>query len=139
MGFSSGYSREVWVSKDLFWPIWVKRARCRRCLVRPALLPSFCLPHRRYAVEVMGAAVEAHVAGVSLRAIAARAGLNEPAVRLWCGRFAGRTELSRPVGAGIAVGLGGPVGNAPRARVFSAAEEERLMWLIDPIEPKRPP
>lgn len=187
MGFSSGYSRQVWVSKDLSWPIWVKRARCRRCGSRPALLPSFCLPHRRYAVGVIGSAVEAHVGGASLRAVAARAELNEPAVRLWCHRFAERAELARAVVAGIAAGLGGQasiaagsveaavlaalqaavagrgetqrlprwsaisvltggmwlapvkVTNAPPTRVFSAAEEERLMSLVDTNDGKRPP
>ena len=70
MGFSSGYWRDVRVSRDVSWPIWVRRARCRRCGTRPALLPSFCSVYRRYAVAVMGSAVEAHVEGTSLRAVA---------------------------------------------------------------------
>jgi hypothetical protein len=112
MGFSSGYWRDVWVSKDVSWPIWVKRACCRRCGTRPALLPSFCLPHRRYAVGVIGPAVEAHVRGTSLRAVAARAELNEPAVRLWCRRFRERAELALAVVAVFAAGLGGQAGMA---------------------------
>jgi hypothetical protein len=112
MGFSSGYSRDVWVSKDMSWPIWVKRARCRRCGTRPALLPSFCSPRRRYAVGVIGSAVEAHVGGTSLRAVAARAELNEPAVRLWCRRFRERAEVALAVVAGIAAWLGGLAGMA---------------------------
>jgi Domain of unknown function (DUF6431) len=123
MGFSSGYWRDVWVSKDVSWPIWVKRARCWRCRTRPALLPSFCSPCRRYAVGVIGSAVEAHVEGASLRVVAARAGLNEPAVRLWCGRFRQRAELVVAVVAGIAAGLGGRVGVAAgsaEAAVLSA-------------------
>jgi hypothetical protein len=186
MGFCSGYWRDVWVSKDVSWPIWVKRARCRRCRGRPALLPSFCLPYRRYGVGVIGPAVEAHVEGTSVRAVAARAGLNEPAVRLWCRRFRERTEVALAVVAVIAAGLGGAAGVAassaqavlcalkaavavvcetegleawsaisvwtggmwlgplkvdcaPRTRVFPAADEQRLMTVIDPNEPKRPP
>lgn len=126
MGFSSGYCRDVWVSKDVSWPIWVKRACCRRCGTRPALLPSFCLPHRRYAASVIGPAIEAHVRGTSLRAVAARAELNEPAVRLWCRRFGERAELALAVVAGIAAGLGGQAGmvagSAQAATVLSALQ-----------------
>jgi hypothetical protein len=88
-------------------------------------LPSFCLPYRRYAVGVIGPAVEAHVEGASLRAVAARAGLNEPAVRLWCRRFRQRAELVVAVVAGIAAGLGGRVGVAAgsaEAAVLSALQ-----------------
>jgi hypothetical protein len=123
MGFSSGYRRDVWVSKDVSWPVWVKRVRCRRCRIRPALLPSFCSPCRRYAVGVIGSAIEAHVEGMSLRAVAARAGLNEPAVRLWCQRFRQRAEVAVAVLAVIAAGLGGRVGVAvgsAEAAVLSA-------------------
>jgi hypothetical protein len=187
MGFCSGYWRDVWVSKDVSVPIWVKRARCRRCRGRPALLPSFCLPYRRYGVGVIGPAVEAHVEGTSVRAVAAGAGLNEPAVRLWCRRFHERAEVALAVVAVIVAGLGGPAGVAgraaetvvlsalraavvvmcetesleawpaisvwtggmwlgplrvdcaPRTRVFPPADEQRLMTVIDPNEPKRPP
>jgi Domain of unknown function (DUF6431) len=185
MGFSSGYWRAVWVSRDVSWPIWVERARCRRCRSRPALLPSFCSPYRRYAVGVIGSVIEAHVGGASLRAVAARAELNEPAVRLWCRRFRERAEVAVAVVGLIVAGLGGrvsvaagsaeaavlsalksavavmcateslerwsaisawtgglwlaPLAYAPGSRVFQAVGEERLMSLIDPNEPKRPP
>lgn len=124
MGFSSGYWREVWVSKDVSWPIWVKRARCRRCRGRLALLPSFCLAYRRYAVGVIGLVVEAHVEGTSLRAVAARAGLNEPAVRLWCRRFRERAEVVLAVVAVLARGLGGAVlaGRAAERAALSALQ-----------------
>jgi hypothetical protein len=120
MGFSSGYWRQVWLSKEASLAIWVKRARCRRCGSRLALLPSFCVPHRRYAVGVIGPVVEAHVEGTSLRAIAARAGLNEPAVRLWCRRFRERAEVALAVVAVIATGLGGQVGLAAGAAETAA-------------------
>jgi hypothetical protein len=113
--------------------------------------------------------------------VAARAGLNEPAVRLWCRRFRDRAEV-------MVAGLGGLAGmaagsaeavvlsalqaavapvcetqeglerwsmisawsggmwlaplesaKAPGSRVFHPAGEERLMSLIDPNDPKRPP
>jgi hypothetical protein len=121
MGFSSGYWRDVRVSREVSWPIWVRRARCRRCGTRPALLPSFCSVYRRYAVAVMGSAVEAHVAGVSLRAVAARAGLNEPAVRLWCRRFRDRAEVTAAVVAGLG-GLVGVTAGLAEAAVLSALQ-----------------
>jgi len=125
MGFCSGYWRQVWLSKDFSLPIWVRRGRCRRCGIRPALLPSFCSPYRRYAVDVIGSAVEAHVEGTSLRAIATGAGLNEPAVRLWCRRFRERAEVALAVVAGIAAGFGGRAGvvaRAAEAAVLSALQ-----------------
>jgi hypothetical protein len=64
--------------------------------------------------------VEAHVEGTSLRAIAARAGLNEPAVRLWCRRFRERAEVALAVVAVIATGLGGQVGLAAGAAETAA-------------------
>ena len=136
---------------------------------------------------VIGSAVEAHVEGASLRAVAAGAELNEPAVRLWCRRFRERAEVAVAVVGAIAVGLVGQAGvatrsaesailsalgaavavmceteslerwsaisvltggmwlapleaaTAPGSRVFPTPAEQRLMSLIDPNEPERPP
>ena len=141
----------------------------------------------RYAMGVIGSAVEAHVEGASLRAVAAGAELNEPAVRLWCRRFRERAEVAVAVVGAIAVGLVGQAGvatrsaesailsalgaavavmceteslerwsaisvltggmwlapleaaTAPGSRVFPTPAEQRLMSLIDPNEPERPP
>jgi hypothetical protein len=138
-------------------------------------------------VGVIGSAVEAHVEGMSLRAVAARDELNEPAVRLWCRRFRERAEVALAVVAVIAAGLGGRAGVAarsaeavvlselqtavalmceteslqrwsaisvwtdgmwlaplqvvvaPRTRVFSTADDEGFIAVIDPNDGERPP
>jgi len=75
--------------------LWPRRARCRGRAVTHVLLPEIALLRRQDEVAVIGAAIEASVAGVGYRRIAA--GLRVPAdtVRGWLRRFAQRAELLR--------------------------------------------
>jgi hypothetical protein len=59
------------------------------------LLPDIGLLRRRDGVAVIGAALEAHVAGQGYRRIAERFGVPADTVRGWLGRFAARAELLR--------------------------------------------
>ena len=72
-----------------------RRARCRGCLGTHVLLPDLCLLRRRDEVSVIGAAIEANVAGEGYRRIAGRLGVPADTVRGWLRRFAGRAELLR--------------------------------------------
>jgi hypothetical protein len=65
MVFWGGYWRYVREGGD--FRIWVRRARCCRCRVSTALLPSFCLAGRLYTAEVVGATVAGALDGRPLR------------------------------------------------------------------------
>jgi hypothetical protein len=100
-----------------------RRARCRGCLGSHVLLPEVVLLRRQDEVAVIGAAIEAHVAGEGHRVIASRLGVPAGTVRGWLRRFAGRAGLIRahftrcavaldpelgsvlPAGSGVADGL----------------------------------
>jgi len=72
-----------------------RRARCRGCGVTHVLLPDVALLRRRDEVSVIGAAIEAKVAGSGYRRIASRLGVPADTVRGWLCRFAARGELVR--------------------------------------------
>jgi transposase-like protein len=59
------------------------------------LLPDLALLRRQDEVSVIGAAVEAKVAGSGFRSIASRLGVHAGTVRGWLRRFAERAELIR--------------------------------------------
>ena len=81
------------VSGDWRWR--PRRARCRGCRGTHVLLADLCLLRRQDEVEVIGEAVEAHVAGEGHRPIAARLGVPAGTVRGWLRRYAGRAEVIR--------------------------------------------
>jgi hypothetical protein len=60
-----------------------RRARCRGCLGTHVLLPELCLLRRQDEVSVIGAAIEANVAGEGYRRIASRLGAYADTVRGW--------------------------------------------------------
>jgi hypothetical protein len=72
-----------------------RRARCRGCLGTHVLLPDVALLRRQDEVVVIGAAIEASVAGEGYRRIAARLGVYADTVRGWLWRFAERAEVIR--------------------------------------------
>jgi hypothetical protein len=72
-----------------------RRARCRECAGTHVLLPDVALVRRRDEVAVIGAAIEALVAGYGHRPIAERVGVAKDTVRGWLRRFAERAELIR--------------------------------------------
>ncbi len=72
-----------------------RRARCRACAGTHVLLSEIVLLRRRDGVSVIGAAIEASVAGEGYRRIAARLGACADTVRGWLRRFVRRAELVR--------------------------------------------
>lgn len=72
-----------------------RRARCRGCAGTHVLLPDVALLRRRDEVSVIGAAIEAKVAGAGYRPIAGRLGVHADTVRGWLRRFAERAERIR--------------------------------------------
>jgi hypothetical protein len=73
-----------------------RRARCRGCLDTHVLLPEVALLRRQDEVSVIGAAIEAKVAGAGgYRRIAAGLGVHADTVRGWLRRFVERAELVR--------------------------------------------
>lgn len=72
-----------------------RRARCRGCAGTHVLLPDVALLRRRDEVAVVGAAIEASVAGEGHRPIAERLGVPKDTVRGWLRRFAERAARVR--------------------------------------------
>ena len=72
-----------------------RRARCRGCLGTHVLLPEVAVLRRQDEVSVIGAAIEATVAGEGYRRIASRLGVHADTVRGWLGRFAERAGVIR--------------------------------------------
>jgi hypothetical protein len=72
-----------------------RRARCRGCAGTHVLLPDVALSRRRDEVSVIGAAIEAKVAGEGHRLIARRLGVHADTVRGWLRRFAEHAERIR--------------------------------------------
>jgi hypothetical protein len=72
-----------------------RRARCRGCAGTHVLLPDVALLRRQDEVSVIGAAIEASVAGEGYRRIASRLGVHADTVRGWLCRFAERAGLLR--------------------------------------------
>ena len=72
-----------------------RRARCRGCTGTHVLLPDLALSRRQDEVGVIGAAIEAHVAGEGYRRISARLGAYLGTVRGWLRRFVERADLIR--------------------------------------------
>ncbi len=72
-----------------------RRARCRGCAGTHVLLADIALLRRRDEVAVIGAAIEAKVAGQGHRPIAARLGVPKDTVRGWLRRFAADSEAIR--------------------------------------------
>jgi len=69
------------------------------------LLADLCLLRRQDEVEVIGRAVEAHVAGVGHRPIAERLGVSAGTVRGWLRRFEANAEVIRALFTRCAVAL----------------------------------
>ena len=91
------------VSGDWRWR--PRRARCRGCAGTHVLLADVCLLRRQDEVEVIGAAIEAHVAGDGHRPIASRLGVPAGTVRGWLRRFVANAELIRALFTRCAVVL----------------------------------
>lgn len=88
-----------------------RRARCRGCAGTHVLLPEVALLRRQDEIAVIGAAIEATVAGEGYRRIAARLAVPADTVRGWLRRFADRTELVRAHFTRCAVALDAELGS----------------------------
>lgn len=123
-GSWSGYRRHL--RADALLVVFVPRVRCRDCGRTDALLPWFVVPYRWDSVDVIGLALERHVAGMGVRRIAAALGRPETTVREWCRRFGavaiglGRALLAAAVAAGWS-GFELPDAPVPRAAAAVAA------------------
>lgn len=93
-----------------------RRARCRGCAGTHVLLPDVALLRRRDEVSVIGAAIEAKVAGAGYRPIAGRLGVHADTVRGWLRRFAERAERIRAHFTRWAVALDVEIGGAGAGR-----------------------
>lgn len=82
-----------------------RRARCRGCAGTHVLLPDVALLRRQDEIAVIGAAIEAMVAGQGYRRIAGRLGVPADTVRGWLRRFAERAGLVRAYFTRCAVAL----------------------------------
>ncbi len=87
-----------------------RRGRCRGCAGTHVLLPDVALLRRRDEVTVIGAAIEAKVAGSGHRPIAERLGVPAGTVRGWLRRFAERAERIRAHFTRWAVALDAEIG-----------------------------
>jgi hypothetical protein len=107
--------------------IWVRRANCSACAVSHALLPSFCLPGRRYAVETIGPTVENHAKGTGTRKAADAISVWESTARTWCRRHRERAELTLAVAFALAACLGASVS------AVAASVEATVLSALDPM------
>ncbi|MGH2902991.1 MAG: helix-turn-helix domain-containing protein [Solirubrobacteraceae bacterium] len=87
------------------WRWRPRRARCRGCRGTHVLLADVCLVRRQDEVEVIGAAIEAHIAGEGHRPIAERLGVPAGTVRGWLRRFETNAEVIRVLFTRAAVAL----------------------------------
>lgn len=87
-----------------------RRARCRTCAGTHVLLPDLLLLRRRDGLAVIGAAIEAKVAGQGYRRIASWLAVPADTVRGWLSRFAQRAELVRAHFTRCAVALDAELG-----------------------------
>jgi len=87
-----------------------RRARCRRCSGTHVLLPDVALLRRQDEIAVIGAAIEAKVAGWGYRRIASWLAVPADTVRGWLSRFADRAELVRAHFTRCAVALDPEIG-----------------------------
>lgn len=69
-----------------------RRARCTGCQVTHVILPAWCAPRRAHALEVIGTAAAAALAGAGHRAVGAGLGVPDATVRGWLRRLRSRAE-----------------------------------------------
>ena len=106
------------------WRWRPRRARCRGCRGTHVLLADVCLLRRQDGVEVIGAAIEAHVGGEGHRPVAARLGVPAATVRGWLRRFDRRAEQVRAHFTRFAVALDPELGSVlPAGSVVADALE----------------
>jgi len=119
MIFWSGYER--WVRDgDATRRVWVAWAKCTGCRpqVSHALLPSFVLPWRFYAVGVIGSALARMAAGESPGVVARGVAVPYATVRDWSWRYRAPAPTLAAGFAAAAVALGAAApGLSPDAQV----------------------
>lgn len=121
-----------------------RRARCRGCAGTHVLLPDLAFSRRQDEVVVIGAAIEAKVAGDGFRRIAARLGAYPETVRGWLRRFAERAEQIRAHFTRCAIALDPELGpvlptGSGAADALEAIAVAARAWVLrfGPAEPWR--
>ena len=105
----SGYERSVRAGGRCV-RLWIARARCSRCSVSHALIPSFLLVGRLDVVETVGRALVVVAGGVvSIGGMAGRLDVPFTTVRGWVRRFAAAAPRWWSGFASLTVELGGRV------------------------------
>ncbi len=104
LGGWGGYWR--WVRGPGTQRLWIRRARCSRCLRSHALLPDFLLERRLDEVEVIGHALALCIAsGLGVRRVADRLGVPMTTAREWRRRFQFRAPALAAALVAVAVHL----------------------------------
>jgi len=111
LGAWSGYWR--WLRAEREYRIWIARGRCPRCRTTHALLPDFVCARRLDAVEVIGAAIEAGVAGMGMRPVAESLAVPASTARDWRRRHRARAPALLSHLAGVAIALGAELAELP--------------------------
>ncbi|MCA1697828.1 MAG: hypothetical protein LC790_02555 [Actinobacteria bacterium] len=113
-----------------------RRARCRECAGTHVLLADSAFLRRRDEVAVIGAAIEAKIAGEGHRPIAERLGVPKDTVRGWLRRFAERAAEIRAHFTRWAVALDwesgalGPTGGGSVADALEAVAVAARAWVL---------
>jgi hypothetical protein len=104
LGGWSGYWR--WVRGPGTEQLWIRRARCSKCLRSHALLPDFLLERRLDEVEVIGRTLALGiVSGLGMRNVANRLGVPMTTAREWRRRFQIRAPTLAAALVAVAVHL----------------------------------
>ncbi len=90
-----GREREVTLLGGKRVTVRPRRARCTACDVTHLIVPAWCAPRRAHALEVIGTAAAAALAGSGHRAIGAGLGVPADTVRGWLRRLRSRAEELR--------------------------------------------
>jgi hypothetical protein len=110
------------------WRIWVRRAKCRRCGVTHALIPTFLLRRRVDPVSVIGSALVRMVAGSGARSVAAAVGVPHGTVRDWRRRHRARAPALVAAFSRLLVELGGEVIGLAAGVEEAALEAQVSAW-----------
>jgi hypothetical protein len=125
MVFWPGYWRFVRVAARR---CWVRRARCQRCRVSHALLPSFALVRRLDQARVVGRALASAVVGRGMRPLALELGVPHETLRGWRRRYRARAPALAAGFAALAVALGGPAPELSREPERAGLEALGAAW-----------
>lgn len=123
----SGYWRKLRQDGERF-EIWIRRGRCPPCHKTHALLPDFVVRRRRYAVEVIGAALELGATRVSAWQSSVRLDLPFGTVRDWFRRCRERSAEQLEKLARLALRVGAQIGELPTRPLSALVIVLKVVW-----------